>query len=73
MVVSLNILKAILEELADVPFSFSMNWIELLMSPNADSDYLSSFTVYLRAWNQVCVINCYIYSDCHIVGLYYIC
>lgn len=34
---SLNILKAVLEELADMPFSFSMNWMELLMSPNADS------------------------------------
>lgn len=27
----------ILEGLADMPFSFSLNWMELLMSPNEDS------------------------------------
>lgn len=37
--ISLNILKKVLEELADVPFSFSINWMEWLMRPSADSSY----------------------------------
>lgn len=63
----------ILEELADVPFSFSLNWMELLMSPNADSCELSSFPVYSRAWDQLCGVNCGSHSEWHAVGARYIC
>lgn len=70
---SLNILKEVLEKLAGMASFFGINWMELLMSSNADSSWFSSLTAHYRTWDQVSMVYCCIHSEWHTVGTQDIC
>ena len=65
---SLNILKEVLEKLAGMASFFGINWMELLMSSNADSSWFSFLTAHSRTWDQVWTVYCCIHSEWHTVG-----